>query len=92
MSLHQLYITHHILQVPIVSVDKAAVRHKRLLTMAPPKKTVITEGKGRKEYDKYLRRLAWCNQTGLQCDESEEQYSLLPRALAEVGVVHTMQL
>ena len=35
--------------------------------------------------NKYLRRLAWCNQTGLQCDESEEQYSLLPRALAEVG-------
>ena len=29
------------------------------------------------------RRLAWCNHTGMPYDPSEEQYSILPRALAD---------
>ena len=37
-----------------------------------------------KQVIKYLRRrLAWCNQTKLTYDSSEEQYSVLPRALAD---------
>ena len=35
---------------------------------------------------KYLRRrLAWCNQTGHKYDESEEQYCLIPRSLADTN-------
>ncbi len=65
----------------------APLRKARLLTMAPPKntKTRVSPQKEKEERDtnKYLqRRLAWCNRTGQQFDEGEEQYSLLPRALA----------
>ena len=40
---------------------------------------------------KFLRKhLAWCNQTGQKYDDSQEQYSLLPRSLAEAdGSPHT---
>ena len=80
------YVTHHILQLP--SVANAPVRRRRLLTMAPPKSTKVRLSQKEREMrdtNKYLRRrLAWCNQTGQQYDASEEQYSLLPRALAEV--------
>ena len=80
------YITHHLLQKP--STDKPSIRRKRLLTMAPSKKKkakLSQREKEEKEINCYLRRrLAWCNQTGLQFDEGEEQYSILPRALAEV--------
>lgn len=80
------YVTHHILQLP--SVANAPVRRKRLLTMAPPKSTKVRLSQKEREVrdtNKYLRRrLAWCNQTGQQYDASEEQYSLLPRALAKV--------
>lgn len=31
------------------------------------------------------RRLAWCNQTGQKYDESEEQYTVLPRAIADIN-------
>ena len=80
------YVSHHILQLP--SVANAPVRKKRLLTMAPPKSTKRKQSQKEKEErdtNKYLRRrLAWCNQTGQQYDECDEQYSLLPRALAEL--------
>ena len=79
------YITHQILQTS--SIPNPSVRRKRLLTMAPSKatKTKLSQRqKEEKEINKYLRRrLAWCNETGQQYDESEEQYSLLPRALSE---------
>lgn len=72
------YITHHILQIP--SISKPAVRRKRLLTLAPLKTKISQKEKEEKETNKLLRRrLAWCNQIGQQYDESEEQYSLLPR-------------
>ena len=91
-SVYKNYITHQIMQVP--SVNKPQTRRKRLLTMAPPKETkrkISHKEKEEREISKYLRRrLAWCNQTGQQYDESEEQYSLLPRALAEPdGGLHT---
>ena len=91
-SVYTNYITHQIMQVP--SVNKPQTRRKRLLTMAPPKETkrkISHKEKEERETSKYLRRrLAWCNQTGQQYDESEEQYSLLPRALAEPdGGLHT---
>ncbi len=82
---YENYITHHILQVP--SVAKAPLRKRRLLTMAPPKITetkISQKQKEERDTNKYLRRrLAWCNRTGQQFDEGEEQYSLFPRALAD---------
>ncbi|SMN12414.1 hypothetical protein SPBRAN_864 [uncultured Candidatus Thioglobus sp.] len=82
---YENYVTHHILQVP--SVTNAPLRKRRLLTMAPPKitKTKISQKqKEERDTNKYLRRrLAWCNRTGQQFDEGEEQYSLFPRALAD---------
>ena len=78
------YVTHHILQVPS---STAPLRKARLLTMAPPKNTktkISQKEKEERDTNKYLRRrLAWCNRTGQQFDEGEEQYSLLPRALAD---------
>ena len=61
--------------------------------MAPLKATknrLSQREKEERETNKCLRRrLAWCNQTGQQYDESEEQYSMLPRALAEAdGSLH----
>lgn len=79
------YVTHHILQIP--SVTKAPVRRKQLLTMAPPKITrarLTQKQKEERETNKYLRRrLAWCNQTGEKFDETQEQYTILPRAIAD---------
>ena len=80
------FVTHYILQLP--SVQNAPVRRKQLLTMAPlktTKKHITQQQKEQWDINKYLRkRLAWCNQTGCQFDESKEQYSLLPRPLAEL--------
>ena len=80
------YVSHYLLQLP--SVTEAPIRRKRLLSMAPIKATKRrTSHKEKEERDtiKYLRRrLAWCNQTGQKYDEGNEQYSLLPRALAEI--------
>lgn len=85
------YITHHIMRVP--SVTNAPFRKARLLTMAPPKTTktkLSQKEKEQRDTNKYLRRrLAWCNRTGQQYDEGEE-YTLLPRALADAdGQPHT---
>lgn len=80
------FVTHTLLQMPSVN---APVRRKQLLTMAPckiTKRRMTQQQKEQKETNKYLRkRLAWCNQTGQKFDESEEQYSLLPRSLADVN-------
>ena len=82
------YITHQILQVP--SVSEPVIRRKKLLTMAMTKTKISQKEKEEKDINKLLRRrLAWCNQTGQKYDSSEEQYSLLPRALAEAdGSLH----
>lgn len=85
------FVTHHILQQP--SVSKAPVRRKQLLTMAPLKVTkrrLSQQQKEQRDTTKYLRkRLAWCNQTGQKFDESKEQYSILPRSLADLnGIPH----
>ena len=80
------YITHHILQTP--SVANPPVRKRRLLTMAPSKlkkKRMSSKEKEDKDVNKYIRkRLAWSNHTGQKYDESQEQYPILPRALADV--------
>ena len=85
------FVTHRILQQ--TSVSKAPVRRKQLLTMAPLKVTMrrlSQQQKEQRDTTKYLRkRLAWCNQTGQKFDESKEQYSILPRSLADVnGIPH----
>ena len=76
------YVTHNILQLS--SVLDAPVR----LTTAPLKKNnkkrLSQEQKEQRQTNKYLRRrLAWCNQTGQRFDKNKEQYSVLPRSLAE---------
>ena len=73
------YVTHNPLQVPSV---QSFLRQKQLLTMAPPKMTK------RRLSEKETNSLgtgwrAWCNQTGQKYAESEEQYTILPRALAD---------
>ena len=64
------------------------MRRKQLLTMAPIKvtmKMLSQQQKEQRDTNKYQRRrLAWCSQTGQQFDASKEQYSILPRSLAEV--------
>ena len=87
------YVTHNLLQVPSV---QSSLRQKRLLTMAPPKMTkrrLSQKEKEERDTNKFLRkRLAWCNQTGQKYDESEEQYTILPRALADAdGNPHSHQ-
>lgn len=81
---YENYVTHHILQEPSTNPP---LRKRRLVTMAPPKTTktkISQKEKEQRDTNKYLRRrLAWCNRTGQQYDEGEEQYSLFPRALAD---------
>ena len=78
------YITHQVLQTPST---EATTRKKRLLTMAPTKVTktrISMKEKEARDTNKYLRRrLEWCNRTGQKFDAGEEQYSLLPRAIAD---------
>ena len=73
------------MQLPSIN---APIRKKQLLTMAPVKITkrhMSQKQKEQQESLKCLRKwLAWCNQTGEKFDESEEQYSVLPRSLANV--------
>ena len=55
--------------------------------MAPSKtnKNRVSQ-KEKRDINKYVRkRLAWCNQGGNQFDESKEQYTLLPRSLAQIN-------
>jgi hypothetical protein len=78
------YVKHRIIQAPSVT---APIRQKKLLTMAPQKCTksrLSQKEKEERNINKYLRRrLAWCNQTGQKFDASEEQYTVLPRAMAD---------
>ena len=79
------YVTYHILHQP--SSVKATLRRHKLLTMKPVKSH--TKRRNPKEQEarqviKCLRhKLAWCNHGNLQRDVSDEQYSVLPRAIAD---------
>lgn len=79
------YIKHHILQQP--SFVKVPLRRHKLLTMKPTKSRIKRcnpkEQEARQVIKCLRRRLAWCNHGNLQCDVSEEQYSVFPRALAD---------
>lgn len=62
--------------------------------MAPARATkrhLSQQQREQRDTIKFLRKhLAWCNQTGQKYDDSQEQYSLLPRSLAEAdGSPHT---
>ena len=64
--------------------------------MAPPKMTkrrLSQKEKEERDTNKFLRnQLAWCNQTGQKYAESKEQYTILPRALADAdGNPHSHQ-
>ena len=54
------------------------------------KRRLSQQQKEQRDTTKYLRkRLVWCNQTGQKFDESKEQYSILPRSLADLnGIPH----
>ncbi len=81
----QDYVNHRIIMQP--SSTNAPIRRHKLLTMAPVKQTkqrVSHKERELKQVTKCLRRrLAWCNRTNLPYDATYEQYSLLPRALAD---------
>ena len=75
------------------SSTNAPVRRRKLLTMDTVKQTrqkLSQKERESKQVIKCLRRrLAWCNRTKLPYDSSQEQYSVLPRALADQdGVPH----
>ena len=81
----QQYINTRILQTP--SCASAPVRRRKLLTMATTRKNrkrMTPKEQEAKQVIKCLRRrLQWCNKHQLSFDSSEEQYSVLPRALAD---------
>lgn len=81
----QQYVTYHILQQP--SSAHAPVRRHKLLTMSnvksSRKRSTQKEKEARQVIKCLRRRLAWCNHTKSTYDSSEEQYSVLPRALAD---------
>ena len=85
MKAVQQYVKYHILQPP--SSAHAPVRWHKLLTMSNVKSSWKRSTQKEKEARQVIkclrRRLAWCNHTKSTYDSSEEQYSVLPRALAD---------
>ena len=85
LEVFQQYINTRILQTP--SCASAPLRRRKLLTMSTLRKTrkrMTPKEQEAKQVMKCLRRrLQWCNQYKLSFDSSEEQYSILPRALAD---------
>ena len=78
------YINTRILHKP--SSTSAPLRRHKLMTMSYLKKNRRATPKEQeaKQVIKCLRRrLAWCNQSNVKYDASEEQYSILPRAIAD---------
>ena len=76
-----MYITHRILKKPSIL---APVRQHKLLTMAPLKKL--------SKKDKPSKDVRpWCNRTGQTYDPTIEQYSMYPRAIADVKDYHIKQ-
>lgn len=86
------YVSHHILRTPS-NVD-APVQHQKLLTMSSTakkkKRRVSQQEKEQRVHNKCLRkRLAWCSKTNQSYNTSEEQYTVLPRALCDSeGIPH----
>ena len=81
-AFHQ-YVTYYILK----QSSNAPVRRRKLLTMAEIKQTKRKSKQKEKEAKQVIKclrkRLTWYNQTKLPYDPSNEQYSVLPRALAD---------
>jgi len=79
------YVNTRILKTP--SCASAPLRRRKLLTMGSfrtTRKRMTPKEQEAKQVVKCLRRrLQWCNQNKLSFDSSEEQYSVLPRALAD---------
>ena len=76
------YVNHRILKIPSTNAPK---RKNKLVTMAPKKKRIMNQKeKDMKQVNTCLRqRLAWCNRTGQTFDQTVEQYSVYPRAIAD---------
>ena len=78
------YVMPRILQEPSTT---APVRCRKLLLMAAAKQNRKTRSHKEKEFKQVTkclrRRLARCSRTGQPLDSSQEQYSVLPRALAD---------
>ena len=84
LQAYQQYITTRILHTS--SVINAPLRCHRLLTMSSiskKRKRITPKEQEDKQIIKCLRQhLVWCQQNGKDYDCSNEQYSLLPRAIA----------
>ena len=85
MVAYRQYITTRLLEMP--SHINAPLRHQKLLTMSTGrarKKRMTPKEQEAKQVIKCLRRrLQWCNENCMSFDSGEEQYSILPRALAD---------
>jgi len=83
---YRQYISTRLLEVP--SHANALLRRQKLLTMSSTKakkKRMTPREQADKRIIKCLqRRLQWCNEKGMSFNNSgEEQYCILPRALAD---------
>ena len=81
----QDYVKHQILQQSCST--KPTLRRHKLLTMKPPKlskrKSNPKEQEAKQVIKCLRRRLAWCKHSKLPYKSCDEQYSILPRALAD---------
>jgi len=82
---YETYVKHFILKQP--SSTDAKVRQHRLLTMKPTKSKQKKSSQKEKETKQVIqclrRKLAWCKHNSQADINSEQQYSLYPRALAD---------
>ena len=85
MVAYKQYITTRLIERP--SHINAPLRRQKLLTMSSTrakKKRMTPKEQEAKQVIKCLRRrLQWCNENCVPFDSGEEQYSMLPRALAD---------
>ena len=82
---YKQYITTRLIEMP--SHINAPLRRQKLLTMSSTrakKKRMTPKEQEAKQVIKCLRRrLQWCNENRVSFNSGEEQYSILPRALAD---------
>jgi len=88
---YRQYISTRLIQS--ANYTNTPLRHQKLLIMASTKnskKRMTPKEQEAKQVIKCLRcRLQWCNENRMSFDTSEEQYSILPRALPnEDGCPH----
>ena len=85
MVAYKQYITTRLIEMP--SHINAPLRRQKLLTMSSTrakKKGMTPKEQEAKQVFKCLRRhLQWCNENRVSFNSGEEQYSILPRALAD---------